>query len=85
MILDGMPIPNSTIRSGATGCVVAWTPYKLNDGSSMACTAATRSGKCLGSQPAITALTASFLSVAWRHSGGIAPSERSAGAPASMA
>src|SRR5215813_1137226 len=49
-----------TITSGATECVVAWTPYRLNDGSSIASTAATISGNAAGSQPAITALTASF-------------------------
>src|SRR5207245_1808052 len=74
-----------TIRSGATGCVVAWTPYRLNEGSSMASTAATISGNAPGSQPAITALTASFSSVANRQSGGITPSDRSPGAPPSIA
>ena len=34
-----------TIASGATGWVVACTPYRLNAGSSMACTAATMTGK----------------------------------------
>ena len=51
----------------------------------MASTAATISGNAPGSQPAITALTASFSSVANRQSGGITPSDRSPGAPPSIA
>jgi hypothetical protein len=57
----------------------------LNEGSSIAWTAATIRGKYAGSQPAITALTASFSSVAWRQRGGMTPRERSGGAPPSMA
>src|SRR5262245_5599324 len=79
------PYSPCTMTSGATGCVVACTPYRLNAGSSIASTAATTIGKCGGSHPAITALTASFSSVACRHSGGMAPSDRSGGRPPSMA
>ena len=43
------------------------------------------SGKAAGSQPAITALTATFSSVTRRQSGGITPSDRSGWAPSSIA
>jgi len=74
-----------TTSSGATGCVVACTPYRLNVGSSIASTAATMIGNAAGSQPAITALTASFSSVACRQSGGMTPSTRAPSRPPSMA
>ncbi len=48
----------------------------------MASTAATMMGNAAGSQPAMTALIASFSSVACRHSGGIEPSDAPAVAPA---
>ena len=57
-----------TIRSGVTGCVVAWTASRLNGGCDTASTAASSTGKYSGRQPAMTALMASFSIVAspWR-------------------
>src|SRR5262249_19825656 len=56
-------------------------------GSRTALTAATTTGKYAGSQPAMTALTASFSMLASRQMGGITPSTRagSSGQAASMA
>ena len=55
---------------GAHGWVVAWMAYKLKAGSLMASTAAIRTGKYSGRHPAITALTASFSTVAAPQVGG---------------
>src|SRR3974390_2787037 len=41
-----------TMRSGATGCVVDCTEAKLKQGSSIASTAVTSTGMCIGLHPA---------------------------------
>ena len=53
-----------TIRSGATFSSVVCTPRRLKAGSSIASTAASTTGKYSGRQPAITALAATFSTVA---------------------
>ena len=74
-----------TMTSGATGCVVAWTPKRLNSGSSIASAAATITGNAKGSHPAITAFTASFRTVQSRQRGAIRPSDLAPSAPPSIA
>src|SRR5437773_637320 len=57
----------------------------LNARSSIASTAAATTGNARGSQPAITALTASFSSVTCRHRGGITPRLLAPSRPPSIA
>ena len=76
-----------TTSSGATFSSVVCTPRRLNAGSRMACTAASTTGKYGGSQPAITALAATFSTVATPPSGSTSPRTtwRSSGLSASIA
>ena len=62
-----------TTRSGVTFSSVVWTPRRLKAGSAIARTAASTTGRCSGRQPAMTALTATFSTVARPLSGSSAP------------
>ena len=53
-----------TISNGDTGLVVVCSPWMLNDGSVIAWTAAINTGIYSGRQPAMTAFTAIFSTVA---------------------
>ena len=53
-----------TMRSGEHGCVVVCTAWRLNAGSASASSAAMTTGRCSGSAPAMTALTATHSTVA---------------------
>src|SRR5690242_437519 len=59
-----------TITSGATASVVPETPSRQKRSSHIASTAATTTGRYSGRQPAITALTATFWTVARPNRGG---------------
>jgi len=61
------------MASGAVLHVVAWTASRLKSGSSRASTAARTTGMCSGRQPASTALTAIFSTVATPSLGGTMP------------
>src|SRR5215831_745807 len=71
-----------TITSTAHGWVVVWTAYRLNGSCATARIAASTTGACSGRQPAITALTATFSTVASAHVGGSAATTSPAGRPA---
>ena len=58
-----------TITTGPTGIVVASTPWMLNSSVQIASTAASTTGRYSGKQPAITALIATFSTVAGARSG----------------
>ena len=76
-----------TMTSTESGLVVVATPRRSNSGWLTASTAATSKGMCLGSHPAMTALTAIFPTVATPSSGGSVAMGKSSGRsyPASMA
>src|SRR5205823_1244507 len=59
-----------TMRTGPAGCVVETRPSSANAGSQAASTAASTIGKTAGGQPAITALIATFSTVAGPSYGG---------------
>ena len=71
-LLPGPNAPNPLAKpgtpcvmsKGATGCVVAFTPLRLNSGRAKALTAAASTSKCSGRHPAITAFTAMMRRVA---------------------
>src|SRR5882724_10824896 len=66
-----------TITSGATASVVPDTPSRQNRSSQTASTAASTTGRYSGRQPAITALTAIFSTVARPKLGGISATSSS--------
>ncbi len=72
-MLSSLAIGPCTMRSGATGCVVACSEARLKRDSSIASTAATRTGMCCGLHPAMTALTAICSMVAMPPRGGTTP------------
>src|SRR5437660_10292401 len=71
-----------TTTSTAHGCVVVWTAYRLNGSCAAARIAASTTGRCSGRQPAITALTATFSTVASAHVGGSDATTSAGGRPA---
>ena len=64
-----------TTSSGVTFSSVVCTPRMLNSGSSTQATAASTTGRYSGRQPAITALAATFSTVARPFSGSTSPSD----------
>ena len=64
------------MRRGTLACVVVCTPWRLNLGSRRARTPAITAGKYSGLHPAITALIASFSTVATPFMGGTSPTNR---------
>ena len=64
------------MTTGADGFVVVATPFMLNGSSRTASTIASTMGKYSGLHPAITALMATFSTVASALSGGISPMTR---------
>jgi transposase InsO family protein len=70
-----------TITSGATASVVPETPSRQKRSSHIASTAATTTGRYSGRQPAITALTATFWTVARPNRGGTSAITSSDGRP----
>lgn len=68
-----------TMTSTESGLVVVATPRRSNSGWLTASTAATSKGMCLGSHPAMTALTAIFPTVATPSSGGSVAMGKSSG------
>src|SRR2546429_2314499 len=70
-----------TITSGDGAFVVADTPWRSNASSHTASTAAITTGRYSGRQPAITALTATFSTVARPWLGGTSPTSSSGPRP----